>query len=84
MSKTVIDVRTRGEFSGGHVANSINIPLQEIPERINEIKAMQQPLILCCASGGRSAQATMYLKAHGIKCEDGGSWMSVNYELNQQ
>lgn len=84
MSKTVIDVRTRGEFSGGHVANSINIPLQEIPERINEIKAMQQPLILCCASGGRSAQATMYLKAQGINCEDGGSWMSVNYELNQQ
>jgi rhodanese-related sulfurtransferase len=84
MSKTVIDVRTRGEFSGGHVANSINIPLQEIPERINEIKAMQQPLILCCASGGRSAQATMYLQAHGIKCEDGGSWLSVNYELNQQ
>ncbi|MFM2017104.1 MAG: hypothetical protein RL007_760 [Bacteroidota bacterium] len=84
MSKTVIDVRTRGEFSGGHVANSINIPLQEIPERINEIKAMQQPLILCCASGGRSAQATMYLQANGIKCEDGGSWLSVNYELNQQ
>jgi phage shock protein E len=83
MSKTVIDVRTRGEFSGGHVANSINIPLQEIPERINEIKAMQQPLILCCASGGRSAQATTYLQAHGVQCEDGGSWLSVNYQLNQ-
>ncbi|MGL5890606.1 MAG: rhodanese-like domain-containing protein, partial [Bacteroidia bacterium] len=32
--KTIIDVRTRNEFSGGHVAGSINIPLQELKERL--------------------------------------------------
>lgn len=80
--KTIIDVRSRGEFAGGHVAGSINIPLQEISERVEELRAMQQPIVLCCASGNRSGQATHYLKSCGIECENGGSWMDVNYQLN--
>ncbi len=76
--KTIIDVRTQGEFMGGHVAGSVNIPLQEIQSRVGEIKEMNQPIILCCASGGRSAQATHFLQSCGIDCENGGSWMSVN------
>lgn len=79
--QTIIDVRSYGEFMGGHVAGSINIPLQEIPHRLDELRVMQQPIILCCASGNRSGQAMMYLKNHGIECENGGSWLSVNYAL---
>jgi len=79
MTKTiVIDVRTPAEFQGGHVAGSINIPLQEVPKRVEEIKKMRQPFILCCASGNRSGQAALYLKNLGIKCENGGSWWDVN------
>lgn len=78
-NKTIIDVRTRAEFSGGHVANSLNIPLQEIQQRLEEIKKMPQPIILCCASGNRSGQATAFLKSIGIDCENGGSWLEVNY-----
>lgn len=77
---TVIDVRTPAEFSGGHVAGSINIPLQEIPQRIEEIKSMEQPLWLCCASGNRSGQATAYLRNQDIPCENAGSWMEVNFQ----
>lgn len=75
----IIDVRTPGEFSGGHVAGSINIPLQEIQARLSELKAMDAPLILCCASGGRSGQATHFLSQQGIECYNGGSWLDVNY-----
>jgi phage shock protein E len=74
----IVDVRSRGEFMGGHVAGSINIPLQEIPERLDELKQLSD-IILCCASGNRSAQATSFLKAQGLKCENGGSWMDVNF-----
>lgn len=80
---TIIDVRTPMEFSGGHVANSINIPLNEIQARVTEIKAMEQPIILCCASGGRSGQATYFLQSQGISCENGGSWLDVNYQLTR-
>lgn len=78
---TVIDVRTPAEFAGAHVVGSINIPLQEIPEKINEIKQMTQPIVLCCASGMRSAQATTFLKSHNINCENGGSWFEVNFNV---
>ena len=83
MSKTIIDVRTRAEFAGGHVAGSINLPLQEITEHIEEIKAMAQPIIFCCASGNRSGQAAQYFKSLGVDCENGGSWLDVNYQMTQ-
>ena len=77
-TKTIIDVRTPGEFMGGHVAGSINIPLSDITTKLDEIKKMDQPIILCCASGGRSGQATMFLKQNGVNCSNGGSWLDVN------
>lgn len=76
---TIIDVRTPGEFMGGHVANSINIPLNEIPHKIDELKSLSSPLILCCASGNRSGQAQYFLSSQGIDCYNGGGWMEVNY-----
>ncbi len=80
---TIIDVRTRGEFMGGNVDGSINIPLQEIPERIHEFDNLKQPFVLCCASGGRSGQATHYLSQLGKECYNGGSWLDVNYYQSQ-
>jgi rhodanese-related sulfurtransferase len=44
-SGTIVDVRTRAEFSGGHVAHSVNIPLQEIMDHVEEIKQMKTPII---------------------------------------
>lgn len=79
---TVVDVRTPGEFMGGNVAGSINIPLQEIPEKLAKIKSLNMPLVLCCASGGRSGQAYYYLSQQGIECYNGGSWFDVNYFAN--
>lgn len=83
-SNNVLDVRSMGEFMGGHVAGSINIPLSELPHRLDEVKKLPQPLILCCASGMRSAQAASFLQNQGIKCENGGGWMDVNYQLQNQ
>lgn len=74
---TVVDVRTRAEFMSGHVKDSINIPLQELPARLEEFKKMEN-IVLCCASGNRSGQATQYLKQQGIECENAGSWIDVN------
>jgi len=76
---TIVDVRTREEFMGGNVNESVNIPLQEIQQRLSEIKSLKTPLVICCASGGRSAVATNFLSSQGIECVDGGSWLNVNY-----
>ncbi len=79
---TVIDVRTPAEFEGGNVPGSINIPLQEFQARFAEVKAISNPIVFCCSSGGRSGQATAYSRQFGINCENGGSWFMVKSQLN--
>ena len=62
---TIVDVRSLSEFREGHIDGSINIPLQEIPAKLGEFRNMEN-IILCCASGNRSGQATRYLKQNGM------------------
>ena len=77
-SATIVDVRSEGEFAGGNVAGSINIPLNEVPQRVDEFKNMSKPLVLCCLSGGRSGQATQYLAQQGVEdVYNGGGWSQV-------
>lgn len=80
---TIVDVRTPSEYRSGNVKDSLNIPLQEIQLRMDELKNLKHPLILCCASGNRSEQATQFLTYHGIACCNGGSWLDVNYYQSQ-
>lgn len=80
---TIVDVRTPEEFRGGNAEGSINIPLQEFENRMDELKNLKQPLVLCCASGNRSEQATQFLMQQGIECCNGGSWLDVNYYQSQ-
>ena len=76
---TIIDVRTPGEFMMGNVKGSINIPLDEVSSRVEEFKNIQGNLVLCCASGGRSGQATMFLQQNGLSnVYNGGGWQTVD------
>ncbi len=80
---TIIDVRTPGEYSMGHVEGSINIPLDQVTHKLNKIKKMKLPLVLCCASGVRSANATYYLKSNNIQeVYNGGRWSKVDRILS--
>jgi phage shock protein E len=78
---TIIDVRNPQEYNGGHVAGSINIPLIDITNKIDELKEMKN-IVLCCLSGGRSARAADLLKRFGVECYDGGPWTIVNQYYN--
>jgi rhodanese-related sulfurtransferase len=80
---TIVDVRTPGEFMGGNAEGSIIVPLQEIQQRLGDLKQLKQPLVLCCASGGRSGQARQYLSQQGFECFNAGSWLDVNYYQTQ-
>lgn len=80
---TIVDVRTTSEFIGGNAEGSINIPLQELQQRMDQIKNLKPPIVLCCASGHRSAQATQFLSQQGFECCNGGSWLDVNYYQSQ-
>jgi phage shock protein E len=73
---TIIDVRTPAEFIRANAAGSVNIPLQDIPRRIKDLERMEN-IVLCCASGMRSQEATAILRRHGISAINGGSWMDI-------
>ena len=77
----IIDVRTYEEFAGGHIKNSKNIPLQIIESKINDIKKLNKPVILCCRTGNRSGMASMILKRKGIEAMNGGGWQSLQSKL---
>ncbi|ESU23414.1 Rhodanese-like domain-containing protein [Flavobacterium enshiense DK69] len=77
----IIDVRTVSEFTSGHIQSSKNIPLDTLASKIEEIKKLNKPVIACCRSGMRSAQATSILKQNGIEAINGGGWESLQRKL---
>lgn len=70
----IVDVRTTGEFKSGHIKGSLNIPLDVIKSKVNELKKKNKPIITCCRSGNRSGMAQSMLAAAGIECYNGGPW----------
>jgi rhodanese-related sulfurtransferase len=64
----VIDVRDQGEYSAGHIPNARHIPLTDLTRRSTELqKHKNRPIIVCCATGNRSATAIATLKKAGFE-----------------
>ena len=61
----LVDVRTPGEFASGHIDGAVNIPLQELEQRLGELKPLDSPIVLYCRSGNRSGRASRLLKGAG-------------------
>ena len=74
----LIDVRTPSEFSRGSIPGAINIPVDEIRERVSEIK--KEPILVNCQVGQRGHTATMLLKELGFDATnlDGGYFTYSN------
>ncbi len=66
----LLDVRTPEEFEDGHLPGAINIPHDEVPERIDEIdarvKSRDAPVVVYCRSGRRASQAQQSLQQQGF------------------
>ena len=73
----ILDVRSKGEYSGGHVKGSKNIPLDQLNKHLLKLKK-DKPIITCCASGMRSASAANTLRSNGFtEVHNGGSWRNI-------
>jgi phage shock protein E len=79
----ILDVRTRNEYAGGHLKNSMNIPLNELPAQLKKLKK-EKTIITCCASGMRSSSAKNILQSNGFIAYNGGSWMRLKKFENEQ
>lgn len=73
----IVDVRTAGEYSGGHIKGSVNMPLDTLKSQMVKLKK-DKPVITCCASGMRSASAKSILLANGFnEVYNAGSWFAL-------
>ncbi len=78
----ILDVRSKSEYDGGHIKNSINIPVDQLQKNLSKLKDKKKPIITCCASGMRSASAKSILQNNGYKnVHNGGGWSSLNNKI---
>ena len=61
----IIDVRTTEEFTEDHYPSALNIPVDQLRQRLTEIGGKNTSIVLDCASGARSAVAARLLKSAG-------------------
>ncbi|MEU6377234.1 rhodanese-like domain-containing protein [Streptomyces sp. NPDC046909] len=86
---TVVDVRTPGEYAGGHVPGAHNIPLDRLDEAASVLRAVatRGPLLIVCASGARSAKGCERLAALGVEALslDGGTgaWAAAGHAVER-
>ena len=63
---TIVDVRAPYEWSEGHIAGAVLIPLAQLPEKAAELAAAGAPVAVHCQGGSRSAIAASILRARGV------------------
>ncbi|WP_217251263.1 rhodanese-like domain-containing protein [Streptomyces sp. AC602_WCS936] len=87
---TVVDVRSPGEYAGGHLPGAHNVPLDRLDEAVAALgaAAASGPLLLVCASGNRSAQGCARLTARGVEATtlEGGTsaWAAAGHPVERQ
>lgn len=81
----IVDVRTPGEYAGGHVPGAINIPHMSVVSRKGEL-ASDKELVMICQMGQRSALACEFAASMGFKDlfnVEGGTeaWIKAGYQV---
>lgn len=62
----LVDVRSPGEFSSGHIPGAVNVPLPDLGKKADKLGPKDKPVVVYCASGARSAMARSQLKSAGF------------------
>jgi len=78
----ILDVRTTREFNAGAINGSKHIPLQVLREHVEELRDLDKPFVICCASGIRSSKASKFLNLNNIEAINGGGWQNLNSILD--
>jgi len=77
----ILDVRSKGEYNGGHIKGSINIPVDTLKSNLSKLRK-DKTIITCCASGMRSASAKNILLSNGYaEVYNGGGWSSLQHKI---
>jgi rhodanese-related sulfurtransferase len=82
----LVDVRPRENFDRAHLPGAVSVPLDELPSRVNELRASQQAIVTYCSGprGENGLKAAISLREFGVKrvrALDGGfqSWVALGH-----
>lgn len=87
----LLDVRTPGEFAGGHAPNAMNVQFQEVASKVasGELQLAGRPVAVICQGGGRSAKASLELTSRFSNLDVsnvlGGTnaWIAAGYPVEK-
>ena len=79
----MLDVRSRGEYASGHFSRAVNIPLDELRERLDYLNR-DVPVYVNCRSGTRSYIACRILSAHGFTCYNLSGGIAFAYHVHPE
>jgi rhodanese-related sulfurtransferase len=81
---TVVDVREPEEYEEARIPGVVHVPLMDVPERVEEIPAEDEVLVVC-SHGGRSYRAAEFLRAQGVDAVNvvGGTvaWIDAGFPI---
>ena len=63
---TLLDVRSPGEYAAGHIEGALNIPVDRLADRLDDLGNREGPIVIYCRSGRRSAHAKRILESEGF------------------
>ena len=86
-SLVILDVRTNEEYTNGHIEGAINIPIDELEERLDELNDNDE-LLVYCRTGNRSRTAIEILNENGFKKvyhmnEGITTWIASGYPITK-
>ena len=84
----LLDVRTPGEFDNAHISGAYNVPLDQLHEHADEVRAATGDVVLICQSGQRAQRAETVLRSAGmgnVHVLDGGmkAWLANGLPVNR-
>lgn len=79
----LIDIRAKNKFETGYIQGSRNIPFTQLKDRLDEVRAIEQPIIVICDMGVQAGAAVQLIgKPNVYRLEGGiGGWQSAGMPL---
>jgi rhodanese-related sulfurtransferase len=86
----IVDARGRDEYATSHIPGAVNIPVAELPDRLDELPA-DRPVVTYCMmqhrGSSRGERAAAFLQEHGRQAQvlDGGlpAWRAAGFEVEE-
>ena len=79
----LIDIRAKKKFLTGYIQGSRNIPFTELKDRLEEIRAIQQPVVIICDMGVQAGAAIQMIGKDDVYRLEGGigGWQAAGMPL---